>query len=194
MPTTASPRTGPPPTKHAASQTPGKHVANQVYVDASAAIFALEVRGGGLPLSVPHDAEVRGSFVEEGACEKERDQVEEDDDTLDLDACGPLPRRTSALVRTTTTAGISTLQLHLMHIRWSGAQEGEQKARLRVLEKELHADVTTSYHRLAVLASVRGKHWQGVDPLLPLHLAATEAMRRALDRGEDGVVEGGGES
>ena len=121
-------------------------------------------------------------------------QIEEDDDTLDPDACGPLPRRTSALVRTTTTAGISTLRLHLMHICWSGAQEGEQKARLRVLEKELHADVTTSYHRLAVLASVRGKHWQGVDPLLPLHLAATEAMRRALDRGEDGVVEGGGES
>ena len=191
MSTTASPRTGPPSTKHAPSQTTAKHVANQVYVDASAAIFALEVRGGGLPLSVPRDAEVRGSFVEEQMGDKEREQIEEDDDTLDPDACGPLPRRTSALVRTTTTAGISTLQLHLMHIRWSGAQEGEQKARLRVLGKDLHADVTTSYHRLAVLASVRGKHWQGVDPLLPLHLAATETMRRALDRGEDGVVEGG---
>ncbi|KAL1727433.1 hypothetical protein EV714DRAFT_217198 [Schizophyllum commune] len=194
MPTTASPRTGPPPSKHAVSQTPGKHVANQVYVDASAAIFALEVRGGGLPLSVPRDAEVRGCLVEEQMGDKERQQIEDEEDSSDLDACGPLPRRTSALVRTTTTTGISTLQLHLMHIRWSGAQEGEQKARLRVLEKELHADVTTSYHRLAVLASVRGKHWQGVDPLLPLHLAATETMRRALDRGEDGVVEGGGES
>ncbi|KAL1663171.1 hypothetical protein GGF50DRAFT_57540 [Schizophyllum commune] len=193
-PTTVSPRTGPPPSKHAVSQAPSKHVANQVYMDASAAIFALEVRGGGLPLSVPRDAEVRGCFVEEQTGDKEREQIEDEDENFNLDACGHLPRRTSALVRTTTTSGISTLQLHLMHIRWSGAQEGEQKARLRVLEKDLHADVASSYHKLAVLASVRGKRWQGVDPLLPLHLAATEAMRRALDRGEDGVEMGGGES
>uniref|UniRef100_D8QMD4 Mediator of RNA polymerase II transcription subunit 13 n=1 Tax=Schizophyllum commune (strain H4-8 / FGSC 9210) TaxID=578458 RepID=D8QMD4_SCHCM len=188
------PRTGP-PSKHTAGQAIAKHAANQVYVDASAAIFALEVRGGGLPLSASQDAAVRGSFVEESARDKEREHSEDlEDDALDLDACGPLPRRTSALVRTTATAGISTLQLHLMHVRWSGAQEGEQKARLRVLEKELHADVTASYHCLAALAAVRGRHRQGVDPLLPLHLAATEAMTRALDRGEDGADVCGGES
>jgi mediator of RNA polymerase II transcription subunit 13 len=51
---------------------------------------------------------------------------------------------------------------------------------------KLHADITRNFHELAVLAGAR---WRlGVNPLLPFHLAAVEAMRIALDRdrGRDG--------
>ena len=44
---------------------------------------------------------------------------------------------------------------------------------------KLHADITRNFHELAVLARAR---WRlGVNPLLPFHLAAVEAMRIALD-------------
>lgn len=49
------------------------------------------------------------------------------------------------------------------------------------LDKDtLHSDITDNYHELAVLA---GSRWKlGVNPILPFHLAAVEAMRIALDR------------
>jgi len=44
----------------------------------------------------------------------------------------------------------------------------------------LHADITRSYHDLAILTCSR---WRlGVNPILPFHLAAVSAMHIALDR------------
>ncbi|KAJ7252420.1 mediator complex subunit 13 C-terminal-domain-containing protein [Mycena haematopus] len=45
---------------------------------------------------------------------------------------------------------------------------------------QLHADITQSYHDLAVLSAARWK--LSADPILPFHLAAVDAMRAALER------------
>ncbi|KAJ7188980.1 hypothetical protein C8R46DRAFT_877203 [Mycena filopes] len=48
---------------------------------------------------------------------------------------------------------------------------------------QLHADITQSYHELAVLSAARWKlALMGADPILPFHLAAVDAMRAALER------------
>ncbi|KAF7350887.1 Mediator of RNA polymerase II transcription subunit 13 [Mycena sanguinolenta] len=49
---------------------------------------------------------------------------------------------------------------------------------------KLHAEITQSYHELAVLSAARWKLTQmgSADPILPFHLAAIDAMRAALER------------
>jgi len=51
---------------------------------------------------------------------------------------------------------------------------------------KLCTDITHNFHELAVLTAAR---WlPGVNPLLPFHLAAVEAMRLALDRDWEKVL------
>ncbi|KAJ7744697.1 mediator complex subunit 13 C-terminal-domain-containing protein [Mycena metata] len=95
----------------------------------------------------------------------------------------PLPIRplsTTLLVRVPAASIASTpsmLQINLLATFPSDAETNVS---------QLHADITKSYHELAVLSTARWKlALMGADPILPFHLAAVDAMRAALER--DGV-------
>ncbi|TRM68619.1 mediator complex subunit 13 C-terminal-domain-containing protein [Schizophyllum amplum] len=164
-----------------------KHsVASQIYVDTTATTFSLS-SATRLPICLPpanRDLDVRASFIvdpqhtHDSATHPQR-PTNDDDDEPDSVPAIPLPLSSTALVRVPSAgspAAISTLQIHLMHIRHASSTTA-------VSEHDMQADVATSYHNLAVLGTTRWR--QSVDPLLPLHLAATEVMRVALDRPED---------
>ncbi|KAL1747757.1 mediator complex subunit 13 C-terminal-domain-containing protein [Schizophyllum fasciatum] len=174
-----------------AGAAPGKLAANQVYVDASSAVFSVDVYAGRLPICIPRDAQVRSSAVGERTTDKEQEpsdgdvRDQDDEESEELDTCALLPLRTTALVRT-TTAGITAMHVHFMHVRWATVDEAASDTSAQ--DKGILADVTSSYHRLAVLATTRWRR-HTVNPLLPLHLATVEAMRLALDRPDD-VTEG----
>jgi len=109
--------------------------------------------------------------------------VPEADEVAVCENVGILPLSTSTLIRVPSQTGhtfISMLHIHLLHTIKSPSSS------LEVGDKETHADITKNYHDLAVLTGCRWK--MDVNPILPFHLAAVEAMRVALDRG-DSIVD-----
>ncbi|KAG6918518.1 hypothetical protein DXG01_013880 [Tephrocybe rancida] len=104
--------------------------------------------------------------------------------TLSLPHLLPLlPRSTTTLVsvpNTPSPTAISMLHLHLLHtVRPPGATAPLED------DSTLHTAITQNFHELAVLARAR---WRlDVNPVLPFHLAAVEAMRIALGRDQYGI-------
>jgi mediator of RNA polymerase II transcription subunit 13 len=92
----------------------------------------------------------------------------------------PLPLRplsTTLLVRVPAASIASTPSI--LHINLLAAFPYDAETNVG----QLHADITQSYHDLAVLSAARWKLAQmGADPILPFHLAAVDAMRAALER------------
>ncbi|KAJ6488252.1 mediator complex subunit 13 C-terminal-domain-containing protein [Mycena vitilis] len=92
----------------------------------------------------------------------------------------PLPLRplsTTLLVRVPAASIASTPSMLHINLLAAFPQDGA------VDIGRLHADITQSYHELAVLCAARWKLGQmGADPILPFHLAAVDAMRAALER------------
>ncbi|KAJ6534040.1 mediator complex subunit 13 C-terminal-domain-containing protein [Mycena vulgaris] len=132
-------------------------------IDVSSTTYALFPKRI-LPLSfppTPADLGLSLSFVPDGAPEYPH----------------PLPLRplsTTLLVRVPAASIASTPSM--LHISLLAALPQEADARL-------HADITRSFHELAVLAATRWRLAQmGADPILPFHLAAVDAMRAALER------------
>ncbi|KAG6885784.1 hypothetical protein C0993_009889 [Termitomyces sp. T159_Od127] len=94
-----------------------------------------------------------------------------------------LPRSSTTLIcipATPSPTSISMLHLHLLHnVRSPGSISSAQDM------SSLHTAITHNFHELAVLARAR---WRlHVNPVLPLHLAAVEAMRIALGRDQYGI-------
>jgi mediator of RNA polymerase II transcription subunit 13, fungi type len=91
-----------------------------------------------------------------------------------------LPLSTTKLIRVPNGMGhsaISMLDVHLLHTVHSPFSS------LTIPDRETHADITRNYHELSVLADYRWK--LNENPLLPFHLAALDAMDRALDSALD---------
>lgn len=74
----------------------------------------------------------------------------------------------------TDFTSISMLRVHLLHTVKSPMSS------LRTADEETHLDIIHNFHELAVLAKVRWKLDRKVNPILPFHLAALEAMDEAL--------------
>ncbi|KAF7290083.1 Mediator of RNA polymerase II transcription subunit 13 [Mycena chlorophos] len=112
--------------------------------------------------------------------------------TLQTAAPHPLPIQplsTTLIVRVPAASIASTPSM--LHIALLDALPRSRVSSTGV--EELHRDITLSFHELTVLAAAR---WRlsasaGVDPLLPFHLAAVDAMKGALGRA---ASEGGGAS
>jgi mediator of RNA polymerase II transcription subunit 13 len=68
------------------------------------------------------------------------------------------------------------LQIHLLHTASSS------HSTMRIPDTDTHVEITKNYHELAQLARYRWR--MDVNPILPFHLAALEAMQVALDRGD----------
>ncbi|KAG6890760.1 hypothetical protein C0992_012732 [Termitomyces sp. T32_za158] len=94
-----------------------------------------------------------------------------------------LPRSSTTLICIPTApspTSISMLHLHLLHnVRPLGSTSSAQDISC------LHTAITHNFHELAVLARAR---WRlHVNPALPLHLAAVDAIRIALGRDQYGI-------
>ncbi|KAG5352297.1 hypothetical protein C0989_002899 [Termitomyces sp. Mn162] len=104
--------------------------------------------------------------------------------TLSLPHLLPLlPRSSTTLIcipATHSPTSISMLHLHLLHsIRQPGFISSAQDI------SSLHTAITHNFHELAVLAYTR---WRlNVNPILPIHLAAVEAMQIALSHDQYGA-------
>ncbi|KAJ6497407.1 mediator complex subunit 13 C-terminal-domain-containing protein [Mycena sanguinolenta] len=95
----------------------------------------------------------------------------------------PLPIRplsTTLLVRVPAPSIASTPSV--LHINLLAAFPRDHAGSADVAK--LHAEITQSYHELAVLSAARWRLAQmgSADPILPFHLAAVDAMRAALER------------
>ncbi|KAJ7133708.1 mediator complex subunit 13 C-terminal-domain-containing protein [Mycena crocata] len=93
------------------------------------------------------------------------------------------PLSTTLLVRVPAPSVASTPSM--LHIALLGTFPHPQPHDTEPDEsvRRLHAEITQSFHELAVLGGARWKLAQmGADPILPFHLAAVDAMRTALER------------
>ena len=106
-----------------------------------------------------------------------------------------LPRSSSILVRiphvidSTTASHNSMIHIHLLRTYHSAPDlppTASQPAPAISDDKQLLEDVTRNYYELSVLSKARWKlDGVGGHEGLPFHLAATDAMRMALDRDWD---------
>ncbi|KAJ7647889.1 mediator complex subunit 13 C-terminal-domain-containing protein [Roridomyces roridus] len=93
------------------------------------------------------------------------------------------PRTSALLVRVPAASVASTPSI--LQIGMLAAFPSDFDA---AADEGLMKDITRSFHSLSVLASARWRLAQAVDPILPFHLAAVEAMRSALERDGGAVV------
>jgi mediator of RNA polymerase II transcription subunit 13 len=167
-----------------------KHQNNhpQIFTDITTTFFFLAHRNRfpqSFPLA-PADLGLCHSYIPESISAPTSSSTDTEHTTGQYPYPHPLPllaHSSTTLVclpATPSPTSISMLHIHLLHVvspltstSMSTADEVYQ----------LHADITRNFHELAVLASAR---WRlCVNPLLPFHLAAVEAMRIALDRDRD---------
>lgn len=101
------------------------------------------------------------------------------------------PRSTSILIHrsygsTTKTQTASMTQIHLLHTYHSSSymhssQSFPGSTSAAPSDEQLLTDVTRNFHELAVLSDLRWHLSSADQPSLPFHLAATDAIRMALD-------------
>jgi mediator of RNA polymerase II transcription subunit 13, fungi type len=92
-----------------------------------------------------------------------------------------LPISSTVLIRTSSSSSAPTmLYLHLLYTIQSPSSS------LSIPDMDTHRDITRNYHELTVLSSLRWQLGASEREGLPLHLAAVEVMREALDIGEAG--------
>lgn len=173
------PRGKPPSSKSRTLSSSSKHTSAPIFVDASAVTYALH-RTVRMPLSsagpCSRDLGFEHSFVPDSSPStsdsNDHCPPADNDETIPV-----LPLRTASLIRVpaeTGYAAISMLHIHLLHTFKSPIST------MNMDDKELCADITRNYWDLSVLAGVGWK--LVVNPILPFHLAAVEAMRVALAR------------
>ena len=109
----------------------------------------------------------------------------------------PLPLSSTTLIclpAMPSPTSITMLHIHLHHVipPLSSISSSLTATSTANELSKLHTDITRNFHELAVLAGAR---WRlGVNPLLPFHLGAVEAMRIALEHdGQYGVDGGSGD-
>ncbi|KAG6836869.1 hypothetical protein H0H93_002112 [Arthromyces matolae] len=94
-----------------------------------------------------------------------------------------LPQSSTTLIcvpANSSPTAFSMLHLHLLHITRPLASTASKED-----ISSLHSAITHNFHELAILARAR---WRlNVNPILPFHLAAVEAMRIALGRDQYGI-------
>lgn len=159
----------------------GHHPQN-VFTDITTTIYTTSPYTN-LPQSVPPaiaDLGLPLSFIPESPCSPMSEST-----TGELQS--PFPHPLPLLPRSTTTiicipvspspTAITMLHTHLLYIARSPASSVTISTPQELAT--LHTDITRNFHDLAVLANTR---WRlNVNPALPFHLAAVEAMRIALD-------------
>ncbi|KAJ7125409.1 mediator complex subunit 13 C-terminal-domain-containing protein [Mycena epipterygia] len=168
--------------------------APSLYIDVSSTTYALFPKRN-LPLSLPPtpaDLGLSLSFVPESGCSFPTTAISSPapDNASPLSNASvvssapehphPLPLRplsTTVLVRVPAVSIASTPSM--LHVNLLAAFPWDADTNVG----QLHAEITRSYHELAVLSAARWKLAQmGADPILPFHLAAVDAMRVALER------------
>ncbi|KAF5369955.1 hypothetical protein D9758_001410 [Tetrapyrgos nigripes] len=147
---------------------------NQIFVDMSTTMYALFEKTT-LPLSAPPTLEAFGL---------EHTVVTDHDSRSQSDSLPLLPLHTSMLIRTSsTTISFSSLtspaMLHI-HLLYAIKSPECSYAISDTSNRQLHRDITYSYHGLTILSVERWHLNSGKNSMLPFHLAAVEAMKNAI--------------
>jgi mediator of RNA polymerase II transcription subunit 13 len=169
------------PTRTSSSSSP-KHQYHSTFTDISSMIYSLPPRTH-LPEFLPPSSADLGlclPYIPESSCPSTGSLEDPSPHPLPL-----LPHSSTTLIRvpnSPSSASISMLHLHLLHI-FPALPLLSPPPTKEI--SELHSDITRNFYELSVLAGTR---WHlSVNPLLPFHLAAVEAMRIALDRDRGGM-------
>ncbi|SJL01409.1 uncharacterized protein ARMOST_04731 [Armillaria ostoyae] len=170
------------------SSKPSKHNSHPVFVDMAFSTYAL-FQQSPLPVSVPPTLSDMGLDLGHipdpspwhGGEETHPQSPSIEHDHSNLPHVLPLiPHASSTLIRvpsSTTVATTTMLHIHLLHMIRSVGCSYPASDYNRLLR-----DITHSYYALSVLSSLKWR-MKGVNPILPSHLGAVEAMRTAVVSG-----------